>query len=49
MNHVSVGGQEWDTFWGKGTRKNTGTGNGDGELGRVITRKKMHAALKGNG
>ena len=49
MIHVSVGGQGWDTVLGKGTWKNTETGNGDGEVGRVITRKEMTAALKGDG
>ena len=36
-------------FLGEKIMENTGTGNGDGELGWVITRKKMTAALKDDG
>ena len=34
---------------GKRDMENTGTGNGYEELGRVISRKMMTAALKGDG
>ena len=36
-------------FLGERNMENTGTGNGYGELGRVITRRMMTAALKGDG
>ena len=36
-------------FLGEMNMENTGTRNGYGELGRVITRKMMTTALKGNG
>ena len=38
-------GKEHGKIRGRGTE----TGNGHGEVGRVITKKKMTAALKGDG
>ena len=44
-------GKDGIPFRGKehGKIRGRGTGNGDGEVGRVITRKEMTAALKGDG